>query len=132
MFPEVVLRRGERDLHKWPPLGPLRLADQAHVRFARKLVAFARVAADARTHHVFPCRGSAAVARHDVIQIELAAVENLAAVLAGVLVSLKNIVACKLYFLLREPIENQQHDHPRNTNLERNGRNHFMVRRVGR
>ena len=102
------------------------------MRFTRKPIALARIAGDARTNDVFPCRGPTAIARHDVIEVEFAAVENVAAVLAGVLVALEHVVAGKLYFLFRKPIEDQQHDHPRDTNLERNSRDHFVVGRVRR
>jgi hypothetical protein len=131
VLPEIVLGRSKRDLNKWPPLRPLRFADQAHVRFSRKTVAFTRVARNTRANHVFPSRCPASVARHDVVQIELAAIEELSAVLAGVFVSLKHVVSGEFYFLLRKPIEHKQHDHPWDPDLERNGRNHFMLGRVG-
>ena len=127
MFPDIVLGRSKGDLDKWPPLWSLRLADQAHVRFAREPVALAGIASDARANHVFPGGRPATIARHDVIQIELAPIEKLAAVLTGVLVSLKYVVAGKLYFFFRKPIENEQHDHPGDADLERNGRDHFMI-----
>src|SRR4029077_8115181 len=92
VLPEVVLRSGKGDLDKRPPLWPLGFADQAHVRFARKPVAFACVATDARAHNVFPRSRPSAVARHYVIQIEFASIENLTAVLACILVALKDIV----------------------------------------
>ena len=130
VLPEIVLGRSKRDLHKWPPLWPLRFADQAHVRFSRKPVAFTRVARNTRANHVFPSRRPAPVARHDMVQIELAAIEELSAVLAGVLVSLKHVVSGEFYFLLRKPIEHKQHDHPRDPDLERDGRNHFMFGRI--
>lgn len=127
MLPEIVLGRSKRDLNKWPPFRPLGFTDQAHVRFTRKSVAFARVAGNTRANHVFPSRRPAPVAGHDMIQIKLAAVEELAAVLAGVLVSLKHVVPGEFYFLLRKPIEHKQHDHPRDPDLERDGGNHFML-----
>ncbi len=127
MFPEIVLGRSKRDLNKWPPLRPLRFADQAHVRFARKPVAFARIARDAGANNVFPSRRPAPVARHDVIQIKVTAIEEFATVLAGVLVALKHVVSGEFYFLLRKPIEHKQHDHPRDPDLEGNGRNRFMI-----
>ena len=130
MLPEIVLGCSERDLNKWPPLRPLRFADQAHVRFTRKPVSFARIARNTRANHVFPSRGPAPVAGHDMIQIKLAAIEELSAVLAGVLVSLKHVVSGEFYFLLWKPIEHEQHNHPRDPDLERDGRNHFMLRRV--
>ena len=75
--------------------------------FAREPVALARVAGDARAHHVFPCGCPATVTRHDVIKIKIAPVENLTAVLAGVLVALKHVVAREFYLLFREPIEHE-------------------------
>ena len=107
MLPEIVLGRSKRDLNKWPPLWPLGFADQAHVRFTRKPVAFARIARNTRANHVFPSRRTAPVAWHDVIQIKLAPIEAVAAVLAGVLVALEYVVAREFYFLLRKPIEHQ-------------------------
>ena len=47
VLPEVVLRRRESNLDERPPLGPLRFADQAHVRFSRQSIALARIAVDA-------------------------------------------------------------------------------------
>jgi len=125
-----MLGRSKRDLNKRPPLRPLGFTDQAHVRFTRKPVAFARIARNTRANHVFPSRRPAPVAWHDVIQIKVTAIKELAAVLAGVLVSLKHVVSGEFYLLLRKSIEHKQHDHPRDPDLERNGRNQFMIRRV--
>ena len=130
MLPEIVLRSRKRNLNKWPPFRPLRFANQTHVRFTREPVALSGIASDAGANHVLPGGRPPAVARHDVIQIELAPIEELAAVLAGVLVSLKHVVSGEFYFLLRKPIEHKQHDHPRDLDLERDGRNHFMIGRV--
>ncbi len=132
MLPEIVLGRSKGDLDKRPPLRPLRFADQGHVCFTRKPVAFARIARDAGANHVFPCGRPAPVARHDVIQIKVAPVENLAAILAGVLVPLEYVVACEFDLFLWKPVEHEQHDHPRDTNLERNRGDRFMVRRARR
>src|SRR5439155_1360546 len=98
----------------------------------RQPIAFARVAGNARANHVLPCSRPSAIARHDVIEIELAAVKNLAAVLAGVLVALKHVVPGKFHFLLWKPIENQKHNHPRDTNFERNRRDYLVIRSVCR
>jgi hypothetical protein len=130
VLPEIVLWSSKRNLDEWPPLWPLRFADQAHVRFTRKPVPFARIARDAGANHVFPGRRPAPIARHDMIQIKLAPVEELAAVLAGVLVSLKHVVSGEFYFLLWKPIEHKQHDHPWEPDLERDGGDYFMVGRV--
>ena len=65
-----------------------------------------------------------------MIEIQIAPFENIAAILAGVLVALEHIVPGKLHFLLRQPIEQQQHDHARDADLERNGRHHLGLRRL--
>jgi len=132
MFPEVVLRSGKRNLDKRPPFWPFGFADQTHVRFARKPIALARIARNARANHVLPSCGPSAIARHDVIQIEFASIEKLTAVLAGVLVALEDIVARKLYFLFWKAIKHQQHNHPWDTDFERDGCNHLVLRRVRR
>ena len=95
--------------------------------FTGKPIALLRIATDTRTNHVLPGRRPAAIARYDVIEIEIPSIENLAAVLASVLVALKDVVPGKLHFFFRKPIENQQHDHARNTNLERNGRDQLVI-----
>ena len=115
-----------------PPLWPLRFANEAHVRFTRQPITFARVATDTGANHVLPRRCSAAVAGHHVIQIEIAAIENLTAILARVLIALEHIMAGEFHFLLRKSIENQEHNHSRNTNLERNRGDDFVVRCVRR
>ena len=65
-----------------------------------------------------------------MIEIEVAPIKDVAAVLAGVLVSLKHIMPREFYFLFRKPIEHKQHDHPRDPDLERNGRDQFVIGRV--
>ena len=132
MLPEIVLGRSKGDLHKRPPLRPLRFADQAHVRFSREPVALTRIARDTGANHVFPVGGAAPIARHDMIQIELAPIEQLPAILTGVLVTFEDIVPGKLYLFFREPIEDKQHDHPRNPDFECDCSDHFMLRGVGR
>ncbi len=61
-----------------------------------------------------------------MIEIQLVALKNLTAILAGVLVALKNVVPRKLHFLLRETIEKEQYDHPRHANFPRNSRDHLV------
>ena len=72
------------------------------------------------------------IARHNVIEVKFAAVKNFAAVLAGILVAFEHIMPGKFDFLLWKPIENQKHNHAGNTDLERNCRDQFMIRRVCR
>ncbi len=127
MLPQIVLRSGKRNLHERAPLRPLRFPNQTHVRFPGEPVALARIAGDAGANHVFPGRRSAPVARHDMIQIKIAPVKEMAAILAGVFVALEHIVAREFYLLFWEPIEHQQHNHPGNADLERNRCDHLML-----
>ena len=85
--------------------GRFGLRIKRHVRFMRQSIALARVTRNAGANHVFPSRQAAAIARHHVIEIQIAAIENMAAILAGVFVALENVVPGKLHFLLRQPIE---------------------------
>jgi len=96
------------------------------MRFLRKTVAFAGITGNAGANHIFPRRHSAAVPRYDMIEIQVTALENLAAILAGIFVALENVVTRKLHFLFRKAIEKEQHDHARDANLPRNGRHHFV------
>src|SRR2546423_15416557 len=115
-----------------PPFRSLWFADQAHVRFPRESIALSRIAGDARANHVLPRGITTAITRYDMIQIEFTAIENLAAVLAGVLVALEHVMPGKFHFLLWKPIEHQKHNHPRDTNLERNRRDYLVIRSVCR
>ncbi len=115
-----------------PPFRSLWFADQTHVGFAREPVALSRIAGDARANHVLPRGITTPITRDDMIQIEFTAIENLAAVLARVLVALEHVMPGKFNFLLWEPIENQKHNHPRDTDLERDRSDDFVVGRVGR
>jgi hypothetical protein len=132
VLPEIVLRCGKRNLHKRAPLWSLRFADQAQVRFTRDTIALSGITGYARANDVFPGCHASAVARHDVVQIKIASIKHLAAVLAGVLVPLEYIVTREFHFFLRQPIEHEQHDHPRDPNPERNRGDQFMVRRARR
>src|ERR1044072_1448683 len=99
VLPEIVLRGRKCDMHERPPLRSLRFANQAHVRFARKTVAFARIAPDTGANHVLPRGRSSTITRHDVIQVEFAAIENLAAVLAGGFVTVNHHISGDSYVL---------------------------------
>lgn len=129
MPPTFVLGRRKGDLNKWTPLGPLRFADKMHVRFLRQSIAFACIARDAGANHIFPCCRSTSFARHDMIEIQLISLKNFTAILAGVLIALENVVTRKLHFLLRETIKKEQHNHARDSDLPRNGCDHFVFRR---
>src|ERR1017187_9563447 len=91
VLPTVVVMQAEVDLDERPPLGPFGLADKMQAGLLGRAVGLLRVAFDAGADDVFPRRRAAAVARDDVIQVQILAVEDAAAVLAGVFVALKNV-----------------------------------------
>jgi len=124
-----MLGSGKRHVNKWTPLRPLRFADKMHVGVLREPIAFACIARDARANHIFPCRRSTSFARHDMIEIQLVALESLATILTGVLVALEDVVTREFHFLFRETIEKEQHNHPGHANLPRNRCNHLVFRR---
>jgi hypothetical protein len=64
-----------------------------------------------------------------MVQIQIIAIKESAAVLAGVLVPLKNVVPGKFYFLFWQPIKKQEHDHARDPNFPSNGGDDFVFRR---
>ena len=88
------------------------------MRFAGKPISLARIAWNTRADHVLPSCHSTAVAWYHMIEIQIVAIENLAAILAGVLVALEHIVSRKFYLFLWKPIEKEEHDHARDANLE--------------
>src|SRR2546430_13273430 len=114
MLPTIVVMQAEVDLHERTPFRTLRFADQPHAGFLWSAISLLRVARNARAHDVLPGGRSAPVAREDVVQIQVFPVERLAAILAGVLVPLENVVPGELDFLFRKAIEHDQQDHPGN------------------
>ena len=116
-------------MQEWPPLRSLWLTDKTHVRFARKAVAFSGVTRDTGTDDVLPRGGAATVPWNDVIEVQIVSIKNVPAVLAGILVTLEHVVPGELHFLLRQPIEHEQHDDSRNANLPRDRGDYFVIRR---
>src|SRR5665213_3184552 len=95
MFPTVVMHP-EIDLDERAPLRPLGFAHQMNARFLRRAIGLLRVAADARAHDVFPSRRSAAIARDDMVEIQVLPLVHFSAVLTGIAVALENIMPGKL------------------------------------
>lgn len=131
MPPTVMLVQGEVDLHKRPPLGPLRFADEVHACLVRRAVGFARVAGDAGADNIFPRRRTASVARDNVVEIQVFPLKNFAAILTGIVVALKNVVPRELHFLLRHPVIHEEQDDFGHANAERDGVNRILLRRAG-
>ena len=122
MAPAFVLRRLKCDLDKRAPFRALWFADQRHVCFTREAIALLRITRNAGANDIFPRGRSAAIARDNMIEVEIVAIEDVAAVLAGILVPLENVMSRKLYFFFRQSIEEQQHNDARNADFERDRR----------
>jgi hypothetical protein len=118
MFPAIVMVETDVHLHKRPPLRPLRFANQVHARFAGRPVRLMRITRNTRTDNILPRRRPAAVARDYVIEIQIAAFETVAAILASILVTLENVVASELDLFLRQAIEQQQQNYARHPDPE--------------
>ncbi len=130
MFPAIVLVQADIDLHKRTPFRAFGLANQMQSGFLRRAIGLLRVAFNAGANDVFPRRRAAAVAGDDVVEIQIFPLKMFAAVLAGVFVALKNVVARELHFFLRQPVVNRQQNNSRHTDAEGNGMNRFLMRRV--
>jgi len=104
-------------MDKRPPFRPLWFSNQSHLRLMRKSIAFTRVTSNARADHIFPGRQAALIAWQYMIEIQFAPIKNVAAILAGVLVALKDVVAREFHFLFRQAIEEQKHNYARHPNL---------------
>ena len=119
MLPAIVRNHAERDVDEWSPLRAFRFSDEMHAGLRRRAIGFSCVAPNARTDNVFPGRGAAMIARDDVVEIEIAPVEVLGAVLTGVAVALEDIVPGEFHFLVRQPVEEQQQDYARDSDVKR-------------
>jgi len=117
MFPAVVWGVRDRDVDERPPLRTFRLPDELHLRLVWKAVALARIARDARADDVLPRRLPAAVAGQHVVEIQVFPVEQNAAILAGVPVPLEHIVPGELDLFFGQPLEEHEHDDPRDPDV---------------
>jgi hypothetical protein len=126
MFPTVVLD-AEGDLDEGTPFGALGFADEMHAGFLRGAVGFAGVARDARANDVFPSGGAAAIARDNVVEIEVLALEKLSAVLTCIAVALENVVAGEFDFLAREAVEHEEQNDAGDADFEGDGGDGFRV-----
>lgn len=118
MLPAFVMPMRKADVDEGPPLRTLGLANELHAGLVRQAVALAGVAGDARAHDVFPSRLPAPVARQDMVEVEIAAVEDPVAILAGVRIAFEDVVAREFDLLLGEALEKEKNDDPGNAHLQ--------------
>src|SRR5947199_115767 len=121
MLPAIMLMKTEVDLHKRTPFRPLWFAYQMHSRFLRCPIRFQRIALNTRANNIFPGCRSTPIARNDMIEIQITAIESLPAVLAQVFIALKNIVPCELDLFLGQMVINHQQNDARHANTKGNG-----------
>jgi len=89
------------DGEKGTAVGRGGLANQLHVGFLRRTPGLLTVAVGAGTDHIFPGVLPSPVARYHVVEREVPTL--LSAVLAGVLIAVKNLVAGHLALAVRPP-----------------------------
>jgi hypothetical protein len=128
MFPTFVLVHAQIDLHEGTPFRTLGFADKVHAGFLRSVIGLAGVAGNAGANDIFPSRGATAIAWNDVVEIQILAIKNLAAILARAVVALKNIMPRELDFLLGQPIKHDEQDDPGHADFEGDGVDAFRVR----
>ena len=131
MSPALMELTIKSNMDERPPFRADGLANQLHACSMREPIAFSGVTRDARANNVFPSRSAALVPWDHMIEIEIAPIKNLAAILAGILVALENVVARKLHFLSRHPIEKQEDYDTWDANFQGDGVHHFLARFPG-
>ena len=119
MLPAFLELETEVDLDERPPSWPLWLPYEMHSGFLGGAIGFARVALNARADNVFPCCRPSAIARNNMVKVQVFPIKHTPAVLAGVLVALENVVARELDLFLWQAIEHEQENHLRDSNSER-------------
>lgn len=122
----------DRHLKQRLPLRTTRFSDKLHAGLLGRPVALVRVALDAAANNVLPDRRAALVARDDVIKIQLRAIANAAAILAGVMIALENVVSGELHLFFGRPTVNEQQNHLWNADFEGNASHRFFFgKRIG-
>ena len=86
------------------------LFEREHVGFSRKLVSLAGVATDAGADHVLPSRFTATMAGNDMVKVQLFEIMANAAVLAGVIIALIDVLPTEFHLLSRKLIIAGHHD----------------------
>jgi hypothetical protein len=123
--------QAEINLDERPPFGAFGFADQVHVGFLRGMVGLSGIALNAGADDVFPSGGAAAIARDDVIQIQIFPIENLTAILAGIFIAFKDVVPGEFDFFFRLPVIHEEQDDPGYANAEGNAMDGIFAGGIG-
>lgn len=118
----------EGDVDKRTPLGPFRFFQEMHPRFVWQTVALACITGDAGADDIFPGSLTAPITRQHMVDIKVAPFEEDPAVLACILISLKDIVAREFDLFLWQAVKEAEHDDSRNADIERDRLEHPRLR----
>jgi len=129
--PRFVAGFGKCGLECGTPLGAFWFANEAHTGLFWGAVAFAGVAGDAGADDVFPCHFSALFAGDDVVEVELGAIEFVAAVLAGVFVAFVNVLTGEFDFAFGNAVVDEKEDDFGDANAEGDGLDNVIAGVVG-
>lgn len=116
------------DLHKGPPFWAFGLFDEAQRSLQWSAIGLLGVAANARAYDVLPTGGTTAIAGNNMVEVEVFTLEYFAAVLAGISVSLENVVPGEFDFLFRHAVKQAKKNDPGHTDFKRDGLDAFVVR----
>ena len=105
MAPTVIGSSPESNVQEWAPLRAFWFFQEHHSRLVGQTIPLAGVAGNARADDIFPGGLAPAIARKDMIDIKPTAIEADAAVLAGVLVPLEDIMTRELDLFLGKAVE---------------------------
>lgn len=121
MFPAVVNGCSEVYLNEGTPLRALGLPNESESGLGWGPVCLERITRDAGADDILPGCRSTSVARDDVIQIQIFAIECFVTVLAGISIAFEDVVAGEFDLLFGEAIEHEQQNDARDADLERDG-----------
>lgn len=101
MLPAIVTVKAKINLDKRLPLWTFGLSNQMDPSFLGRSVGFLSITRNAGTNNILPRSWTTAVFGYHVIEIKIFSIEDPAAVLTSILITLKNIIPCEFHFLLR-------------------------------
>jgi len=126
--PAIMDASCEGDIHEWSPFRALWFAEQLHPGLVGESVSIARVTRDARANDVLPSSLSAAISGKHVIEVQLWAIENSSAVLAGIFIPFEDIETGELDLFFWKTLEKTKHNDTRQSDTKRDGLEHPWLR----
>ena len=118
VLPTIVTVQAEVNLNEGAPFRAFRFTDQMQASFVWSSVRFPCIARDAGADNIFPGGWTTAIARSDVVKVQILSIKNASAILAGVLIAFEDVVPGEFNFFFRKTIKNHQEDNPGHADLE--------------